>query len=170
MLRRSVVAAPSLLFVPQAHAQGAPINWGSILIYQAEILDQVMPNEQALSEYIRRLHIAAEREAHADTGLRSAGVLFVALSPDGRHRVWILATSDRFHPDTRSRWENALSAVPALTPPGYFLFGLAFGVGGEAPHQGGNSPPIPAEWEAQIPPGGTMLDDSFIGRVWPPQN
>ena len=28
-------------------------------------------------------------------------------------------------------------------------------------------PPIPPEWEAQIPPGGVMLDDDFISRVWP---
>jgi hypothetical protein len=170
MLRRSLLAAaPALLFATQASAQAAPINWGSILIYQAEILEQVMPQEQALMEYIDRLQAAAEGQARADVTMRSAGVMFVALAPDGRHQVWLLETTGRLLPNTRERWESALSAVPGVPTPGYFLFGIAFGAGGAAAYEAGGAPPIPAAWEAQIPAGGAMLDNAFIARVWPPQ-
>lgn len=165
MLRRCLVAASLALFASGAHAQQAPVQWGDILIYQAEVLDEVMPDEHALGEYIDRLQAVLEREALADTSARSAGVLFVALAPDGRHRVWLLDTTS-LSPQARDRWEAAVSAAPGIPTPGYFLFGLSFGVGVPA-HQSDGVPPIPAEWEAQIPAGGAMLDNAFIGRVWP---
>lgn len=169
MLRRSLfAAAPALLFAGQAHAQAAPIEWGSILIYQAEQLERIMPSEDVLMQYIDRLQAAAETQARADASMRSSGVLFVALAPDGRHRVWLLTTAGRVLPPARERWEETLSAVPGVQSPGYFLFGLSFGAGGSPVYEAGGAPPIPEEWEAQIPAGGADLDSAFIARVWPP--
>jgi hypothetical protein len=164
--RRALIV--SLLAAGPAAAQPAPVQWGNILIYQAEILDRVFPNEERLSDYINRLESAATRgfgAAPAQPGV--SGVLFVAVKPGGRARVWVLTTSGSLAPDLRARLEQSLSALPPVDVRGGFLFGMSFGAWGAAPYESNSSPPIPAEWEAQIPPQGVMLDDAFIERVWP---
>lgn len=170
MLRRCFLALASLLLTTMpAHAQAneaAPVEWGSVLIYQAEILDTVLPDEAQLSGYIDRLQAAAEAQAQ-NSSLRGAGVLFVALAPDGRARVWLLPTSGAVLPNVSEQWEDALSAVQGMPVQHYFVFGLAFGTRGMAAYQAFGVPPIPADWEAQIPPGGVTLDDAFIARAWP---
>ena len=166
MLRRTLIAAAPLLMATPAAASQHPIEWGSILIYQAELLDRVFPDDQALSSYTRRLMSAAEQQARAEPSVRTAGVVFVAIAPSGRAQVWLLATDSGMSASVRERWERSLNAVTAISAPGHFLFGLAFGAGGARPHESNGPPPIPPEWEAQIPPGGVMLDDAFISRVW----
>lgn len=168
MLRRSFVAIASLLFAAlPTHANATtPVEWGSILVYQAEILETVLPNEDELGEYIDRLQETAESQAQGSS-VRAAGVLFVALAPDGRKRVWLLPTSGVVLPDVIEQWEEALSAVEGMPVRHYFVFGLSFGVGGVRAYQAFGAPPIPADWEARIPPDGAMLDDAFISRAWP---
>jgi hypothetical protein len=168
MLRRALVAAaPGLVIATRARAAQTPIAWGSILIYQAEILESVLPDGHALSDYIRRLKGAAEQQAQAEPSVRTAGVVFVAVAPSGRAQAWLLGVASGMPATSRERWERALNAIDAISAPGHFLFGLAFGAGGAQPYESDGPPPIPPEWEAQIPPSGVMLDDAFISRVWP---
>lgn len=170
MLRRSFFALAALFIAAlpaRAHAnEAAPVDWGSVLIYQGEIIEAVLPDETLLGAYIDRLQAAAETQARASS-LRAAGVLFVALAPDGRTRVWMLPTSGRVLPNVTEQWEEALSAVEGLPVRRHFLFGLSFGIGGVAAYEAGGAPPIPADWEAAIPAEGALLDDAFISRVWP---
>jgi hypothetical protein len=167
VLRRALILM--FVFAAPAAAQPAPtLQWGDILIYQAEILDRVFPNEDQFSAYVGRL------EGAATTGFGElppqppvAGVLFVAVKPGGRARVWVLPTSGSIAPDMRVRLERTLAATPAVEVRGGFLFAMSFGAWGAAPYQSTGAPPIPAEWAAQIPPQGVSLDDAFIDRVWP---
>jgi hypothetical protein len=150
-----------------ASAQQTPaVRWGDILIYQAQILDAVAPSETELAAYAERLEAAATSAFQAQPADIS-GVLFVAVKPGGRARVWVLGDNGAAPPALRTRLEESLSAIAPLNVRRDFLFGLTFSAGIATPYVAPDPAPIPREWEAQIPPEGVMLDDAFIDRVWP---
>jgi hypothetical protein len=151
-----------------AAAQPHALRWGDIVVYQGEILDGVFPDAEELSGYIQRLEEAAtDGFDSAPTQAGVTGVLFVAVRPSGRARVWVLPTNGSMTTELQTRLEQRLSALTPVRVRGAFLFGLTFGAWGAAPFAVMGAPPIPAAWEAQIPPEGVILDDAFINRVWP---
>ena len=168
-MRKVITSALFVLFATMAPASAQPVpalKWGSILIYQAELLDDVFPNENELTAYMHRLENAASNAFEAQPS-NVSGVIFVAVKPDRRARVWILGDGGQTPAALKARLESGLGEIEPIRVRHDFLFGLTFNAGSAAPFAAPGPPPIPPEWEAQIPPQGTMLDDAFIDRVWP---
>lgn len=169
MLRLTLAAllAPLALWAAPASAQQAlAVRWGDILIYQAESLDAAALDETELAAYAHRLEAVAAGVFQAQPADVS-GILFVAVKPGGRSRVWVLGDNGATPPALKAQLEQSLSAIAPLSVRRDFLFGLTFSAGVARPYTAPNPAPIPSEWEAQIPPEGVMLDDAFIDRVWP---
>lgn len=161
-----IALVAALLAPGEAPAQTPNVRWGSIEIYQAEILNDVMPDEHWLANYMDRLQAVAEK-ALGDAHVDAAGLIFVAIRPNGHARVWLLDDNGAVSPELRASLEQSLSAVAPISVRHDFVFGLCFSSGRAAAYVAPNPPPISSGWTAQIPPEGAMRDDAFINRVWP---
>ncbi len=171
MNRLLVLLAPLLFSIsPSAAAQEKPaFETTSLTVYQAEILETVMPDVDQLTGYLDRLQDVAKQRFAAVKGQPGvSGSIVIAVKPGGKRRIWVMSPAS-IAPAIRSSIEAALMAQPqSMDLKGVFLIAINFDAWGGGENWPPNAPgPLPPEWERQIPPEGVMLDDAFLLKVWP---
>ncbi|MCV2354807.1 hypothetical protein LNV09_11625 [Paucibacter sp. B2R-40] len=154
-----------LVFAGAARAAPPLTNFNVVLLQPSAVLEERVPNIDAMAAYVRALGAAAG-EAVVASGVQQSvgGFIVVAVRPGLRSNVWLdfdtmldLALKQQLGSKLR-----AVVPFEAVKGPVVFALKVATWSGKESKRLA----PAPAEWKAASRPGAPLEVGELVERLW----